>query len=146
MPGRGAPAFLPGLAMVLAAIVLAGCGQGGNPAQTQQREAPVEAPPPPNPNARPVDAATAGTVSGVIKLDGAPPKMRNINMRSVPSCNQAHETPATTEDVMPGDNGTLQNVVVYLKGDFSAYSFPAAAEPVTVDQKGCTYVPHVVAV
>ncbi len=29
-------------------------------------------------------------------------------------------TPAMTEDVVTGDGGTLQNVVVYLKGDFSA--------------------------
>jgi len=44
-----------------------------------------------------------------------------------------------------GDQGTLQNVVVYLKGDFSQYSFPRAATPVKIDQKGCLYTPHVAA-
>jgi plastocyanin len=50
-----------------------------------------------------------------------------------------------TEDVVFGDNDTLQNVVVYLKGDFSQYSFDAAKSPVILDQKGCTYDPHVLA-
>jgi hypothetical protein len=101
----------------------------------------------PNSDAKPVDPATAGVITGIVKLDGTPPKMRNINMRSVPSCAQIHEeTPATLEDVVPGDNGTLQNVVVYLKGDFNAYTFPQPGEVVSMDQKGCMYVPHVVAV
>ncbi len=72
--------------------------------------------------------------------------MRTINMRSVPNCAKMHETPPTFEEVVPGDNGTLQNVVVYLRGDFTPYSFPAATEPVKIDQMGCMYVPHVIAV
>ena len=50
-----------------------------------------------------------------------------------------------TEDVVPGENGTLQNVVVYLQGDFSQYAFTTPTPPVTIDQKGCQYQPHVLA-
>jgi plastocyanin len=57
-----------------------------------------------------------------------------------------HDTPPTTEDVITGDNSALENVVVYLKGDFNAYKFPPASTPVTIDQKGCMYVPHVIAI
>ena len=64
---------------------------------------------------------TAGTVTGTIKLDGAAPKMKVINMAAEPSCAKIHTSPAMTEDVVAGDGGTLQNVVVYLKGDFSQY-------------------------
>jgi plastocyanin len=46
---------------------------------------------------------------------------------------------------MPGDNGTLQNVVVYLQGDFSHYAFPPVTTPAHLDQKGCMFEPHVVA-
>lgn len=93
-----------------------------------------------------IDPSTAGTVTGSIKLDGAAPKMKVINMAAEPSCAQIHQAvPATTEDVLAGDGGTLQNVVVYLKGDFSQYKLemPPAAK---IDQKGCQYNPHVVAV
>jgi plastocyanin len=66
-------------------------------------------------------------------------------MASVPSCAKLHDSPALTETVVPGDNGTLQNVVVYLKGDFSQYSFRRLITPVNVDQSGCVYTPHVIA-
>jgi hypothetical protein len=92
-----------------------------------------------------VDATTAGSVKGTIKLDGAPPKMKTINMAAEPTCAKQHTTPAMTQDVVPGDGGTLQNVVVYLKGDFSQYTFPTPTTPVTIDQKGCQYNPHVLA-
>ena len=122
-------------------LLATGCGK-----QEVSKEAPVDAPAAPNPNAKPVDTSTAGVVSGVVKLDGTPPKMRTINMRSVPTCNQMHETPALTEDVVMGDDSMLQNVVVYLRGDFNAYSFPENTQPVTIDQHGCVYTPHVIAV
>jgi plastocyanin len=140
-PGRRAQALLLGVVTLFLSAAAVGCG--GN---EQSKETPVEAPPPPNPNAKPVDPAMAGVISGIVKLDGMPPKMRGINMRSVPTCNQMHATPPLLEDVVPGNDGTLQNVVVYLKGDFSAYSFPENPDPVKIDQTGCQYVPHVVAV
>jgi plastocyanin len=93
----------------------------------------------------PVDTATAGSVAGIVKFDGQRPKMRAINMAAVPNCSKMHSFPAMTEDVVPGDNGTLQNVVVYLKGDFTGYSFDPPQSRVTIDQKGCQYNPHVLA-
>jgi plastocyanin len=93
-----------------------------------------------------VDATTAGSISGTIKLNGAPPTMKVINMAAEPACAKEHTTePAKTEEVVPGENGTLQNVVVYLRGDFSRYSFTVPISPATVDQKGCQYHPHVLA-
>ena len=41
-------------------------------------------------------------------------------MASVPNCAKLHSTPQMVEDVVLGDNSTLQNVVVYLKGETSA--------------------------
>lgn len=98
-----------------------------------------------NPNGKPVDPATAGSIRGIVQLEGAPPKMKSINMAAVPNCAKQHATPPVTEAVVPGNNGTLENVVVYLRGDFSEYSFDAAKSPVIIDQHGCLYKPHVVA-
>src|ERR1700685_221149 len=93
----------------------------------------------------PVDSNTAGSVTGTIKLDGTPPKMKVINMAAETARAKVHTTPAMTEDVVPGDGGTLQNVIVYLKGDFSQYKIDVPTTPVTIDQKGCQYQPHVLA-
>ena len=91
-----------------------------------------------------MDPKTAGSVTGVIKFEGLARRPRNIDMASVPNCAKMHSSPAKTQDVVPGENGTLQNVVVYLRGDFPEYSFEIP-QPATLDQNGCMYVPHVVA-
>jgi plastocyanin len=98
-----------------------------------------------NPSGRPVDAGTAGSVSGTVRLLGSPPNRREINMAAVPNCSKQHSSPALTEEVVPGKDGTLQNVIVYLKGDFSKYSFEVPHSPASLDQNGCIYKPHVLA-
>jgi len=114
-------------------IMSCGGGQPETPAATPAATA-----------GKPVDAATAGSVSGTVKFEGTAPRMRPINMAAEPTCAKEHATPATTQDVIVGAGGALQNVVVYLKGDFSQYAFEAATAPVMLDQKGCLYTPHVV--
>jgi plastocyanin len=127
-------------ALVALALSLSGCG--GHPENSRSSD---EDKPASSSVREPVDAATAGSVAGIVKFDGTPRKMKAINMAAVPSCAKMHSSPATTEDVLVGDNGALQNVIVYLKGDFSRYSFDSAKSPVRIDQKGCTYSPHVIA-
>src|SRR3990172_639413 len=125
-------------AVTALAIGIMSCG--GGPTQTETPAATPAAT-----AGRPVDAATAGSVGGAVKLDGAPPRMRPINMAAEPACARVHTTPATTQHVLVGTAGALQNVVVYLKGDFSQYAFDPASSPVMLDQKGCLYSPHVFA-
>ena len=121
---------------VAVAVALISCGN-----KQATNETPVA-----NAARKSVDATTAGSITGTIKLDGAPPKMKIINMAAEPTCAKDHaRQPAMTEDVVPGENGTLQNVVVYLQGDFSQYAFTTPTAPVTIDQKGCQYQPHVLA-
>ena len=120
------------------AASLASCG-------SKQESSAVQSPGA-NPSAGTVDAATAGSITGTVRLDGTPPRMKVINMAAEPACAKDHSsTPAMTQDVVPGENGTLQNVVVYLQGDFSQYKFDEPQSPVTIDQKGCMYEPHVLA-
>jgi plastocyanin len=137
-PGTSGTLWYFAAAVTLAAAMMSCGGKGSQPSET--------AAPAGNPAGKPVDMATAGTVTGSIKLDGAAPRPKNINMAAEPNCAKEHAgSPAQTEEVVPGDGGTLQNVVVYLKGDFSQYSFTPASEPVMIDQKGCQYHPHVLA-
>lgn len=131
------------LALVLGSS-LSGCGSKA-PAGSDSSPGNA-APSPTHSGGKPVDPATAGSITGSVHFEGAPMQMRTINMIDVPNCAKMHSAPVMTETVVPGDGGTLQNVVVYLQGDFSAYSFPPSETPVKVEQQGCIYAPHVVAV
>ena len=125
------------LAIGAFAFVMTGCG--GN------KEATTETAPAANaPAGKTVDAATAGEVTGSVKLDGAAPKMKGISMAAEPACSKARTAPATSEEVITGDGGALANVVVYVKGGLDGYSFPAPATPAKITQEGCQYHPHVV--
>jgi plastocyanin len=132
--------FFTTLAVVILAISANSCGNKESSLESGD-DAPAA-----RSGGRPVDAATAGSVTGTIWSDGVPPRMKTINMIDVPNCAKMHPTPALTEGVVPSDNGTLQNVVVYLQGDFSPYSFPATDTSVKVHQEGCLFSPHIVAV
>jgi plastocyanin len=119
------------------AIALIGCGN---------KQATNETPAASATAGKSVDAATAGSITGTIKLDGAPPRMKAINMAAEPGCAKEHASqPAMTEDVIAGENGTLQNVIVYLQGDFGQYAFVMPTTSATIDQKGCQYHPHILA-
>jgi len=92
---------------------------------------------------RNVIAAGEGKITGTIKLDGTPPHQRPIDMSKEPSCQKQHEGhPITTENVVVGPNGGLQNVVVYISEGLSGAAGTPSQTP-TFDQKGCQYIPHV---
>ena len=94
----------------------------------------------------PVDPATAGSIMGTVKLDGTPPKAQRIRMDAEPNCAKEHTTPVMSEDYVVGDKGALANVVVYVKEGLGNRTFPTPTQPAELDQKGCMYVPHVLAV
>lgn len=85
----------------------------------------------------------AGTVSGKVTFTGTPVKQKPIHMSKEPTCAKQHATPVTTETVVTGPNNALENVVVYISAGADDANAPAQA--VTFTQKGCQYMPHVVA-
>jgi plastocyanin len=112
---------------------MAACGDSGGSAKR----------PGPAPDAKPVDPATAASISGKVLFEGAAPANPVLNMSSDSACGTA-ETRAESYVV---DNGGLKNVFVYVKdGLGNKYIFDAPTEPAKLDQKGCHYVPHVVGV
>jgi plastocyanin len=86
---------------------------------------------------------TGGTIAGKVTYTGTPARQKPIDMSKEPSCAKEHPTPITTETVVVGPENVLQNVVVYISA--GAPEEPAPSQPVTFDQKGCQYVPHVLA-
>jgi len=85
-------------------------------------------------------------VTGTVKLDGKAPEMAKIDMSGVAQCAQQHSTPVTQETVITGAENGLANVVVSIKKE-EGMDLPGDApkEAAVLDQKGCQYVPHVVA-
>ena len=98
------------------------------------------------PRAVPVAAdSTSVSVSGVVKFQGAVLPPTKIDMSSDPNCMKAHPSPGTAEDVLVGANGVLENAIIYVSGGLEGRTFTPPAEPVVLEQKGCTYKPHVIA-
>jgi hypothetical protein len=96
--------------------------------------------------ARPTSAAPdGGSVTGTVKFKGTAPKPTRIDMSADPYCAQAHSSPATTEDVLTDADGGLENVVVYISDGLGATTFPVPDAPAVMEQKGCQYKPHVLA-
>jgi hypothetical protein len=84
-----------------------------------------------------------GIVSGKTTYEGTPAKPKPIDMSKEPSCAKQHTAPVTTETVVTGPGNTLKNVVVYVSAGVPDDAPPT--QPATIDQKGCQYIPHVVA-
>ena len=131
---------------VLTAFGLTACGGGGNkPAENKEAAKPAESTPA-TPAAPAADTANAGTITGKVSYTGAAPKLAKIKMDAEPSCAAKHSTQPMTQDVVLNGNGTLRYAIVYLKSGLPAGDFPVPSSPATLDQDGCEYHPHVLAV
>jgi plastocyanin len=94
-----------------------------------------------------VSAAASGKITGTVKLDGTAPHMKGIDMSKDPYCVKQHENnPAKLENVVVGSGGGLANVVLYISEGLAGSEASAVpSEQPTFDQKGCQYIPHVLA-
>lgn len=91
------------------------------------------------------EAHAGATVTGKVSFEGTAPAREKIKMAADPVCQQQHADAAYKEDLVI-NNGTLQNVVVYIKEGLKPGSVPAPKDPVVLTQEGCTYHPHVFAI
>jgi hypothetical protein len=91
-------------------------------------------------------AGASGQVTGKVVLDGEAPEPQQINICSDPKCAALQSSPVLEESIVVGDKKELANVVVSLKApEGKELKGDAPKDPVVLDQKGCQYVPHVVA-
>jgi len=66
-------------------------------------------------------------------------------MAADPSCAKQHSTPALNEEVVADAKGALQNVVVFVADGLGDRTFDPPTQPAVIEQKGCVYQPHVLA-
>ena len=86
---------------------------------------------------------SGGSVNGKVTYEGTPARQKPIDMSKEPSCAAQHATPITTETVVVGPGNALENVVVYVSAGAPDDATPPS-QAVSITQKGCQYIPHVV--
>src|SRR5215469_14521785 len=93
----------------------------------------------------PAPTATSG-VRGTVHFDGRVPAAKPISMAADPVCAKQHPSPLMAQDIMADAKGNLQNVIVFVSEGLGDQKFDPPSQPAVVEQKGCMYAPHVMAV
>ncbi len=122
--------------IVLCALLVVACHQN-----RQQQAAKKEAPP----EYYKLDASSAGKLRGVIRFVGKKPAARPISMNAEEACEKLHPTPVSGATVVVGKSGGLANTLVYIKSGLDGKAFEPPQEVVVLDQRGCMFVPRVLA-
>lgn len=93
---------------------------------------------------RPVDAATAGVIRGVVSFAGTPPEPARLDLRG--GCESMGQGPVYDESIQV-ENGRLANVFVWLRDGWQGWDpGPVPTTAVDMDQRGCIYHPRVTGV
>jgi hypothetical protein len=123
----------------LVALLAAGCGGGEGGGESGETSSPAAAT-----MEHPVDAATAGSITGTVTFTGTPAAGSAIDMSEEEVCAAKHEGQVMGGDAMVGPDGGLAEVFVYVKSGLADMQFPQD-EAEVLDQVGCVYEPHILA-
>ncbi len=94
----------------------------------------------------PFSSDTLGAVHGEVRFLGTPPERFQIVASEKPECSHFPEEVEHLSEVVIVNDGKLESVLVYLSKGVDASKVPAPpSAPATLDQRGCTYRPHVLA-
>jgi plastocyanin len=126
---------------LLLALILAGCkpdaalrkGEVFDKASGPKTAATATAPVP-----------NAGIIKGTVQFNGTPPARVPIDMSMDPACAMSASQNLSEQIVVA--HGKLANVFVYIKSGLPPAIAPGNAPVVVLNQKGCRYTPHVIAV
>ncbi len=92
-----------------------------------------------------VDPGTAATLSGVVSFSGDLPRFPPVNMSAEPDCMKLHQGRVPSDRAVVTD-GKLRHVLVRISKGLEGKQFPVRSDLVNLNQVGCIYRPHVVAV
>ena len=90
----------------------------------------------------------ADSISGRVVYDGTPPTRKKINPSTDPHCMEMHANDPLMEDsLVVGEDGGVRYVFVEVVGGLpKGKTYDPPPTPVTLDQRGCMYAPHVIGV
>ncbi|HUG55057.1 MAG TPA: carboxypeptidase regulatory-like domain-containing protein [Vicinamibacteria bacterium] len=86
----------------------------------------------------------SASVSGKVTFGGSPPAPEKLKVSADPYCQKEHKDGLMRQSIEVQDGG-VKDVFVYVKSGVQG-TYPPPTEPVQLDQKGCQYFPHMVAV
>jgi hypothetical protein len=95
------------------------------------------------PPAFPARPNASGEIKGKVTYEGTLPKYKPLDMVNEPTCAKHYTTPVLPENVVAGPDNSLKNVVVYISAGIQEE--PAPTQPAMLKQRGCRYIPHVLA-
>ena len=135
--------FASRLGYAAVAVGLTACGGESSPPEEAAQDAPA-------PTSREADAAAqryvavevvdGGEVRGTVRYTGTVPDGRTVSVtEDTATCGASR----LVQPVLVGPHGGLANAVVSLVGIGRGATF-APASPPTLDQRGCSFTPHVV--
>lgn len=90
------------------------------------------------------DPSATVALNGHVTYEGTPKKLRPIDMSAEPTCAKFYSAPPMPEVSLTGNDNSLQNVIVYVSAGASDENFTGPV--MHINQRGCRYTPHVVAV
>jgi plastocyanin len=132
------------LAVVAFAAPLAFVACGGGEKQETPAAAPAS-----TPAAAPAAGAGGGvakgtaSIGGKISFAGTAPAPEKIKVSADPYCQKEHKD-GLERKVVDVKDGGLKDVFVYVKSGITG-TYPPPTEAVELDQQGCMYKPHIVA-
>ncbi|HID23427.1 MAG TPA: hypothetical protein EYP14_13660 [Planctomycetaceae bacterium] len=144
------------LFLALLAVVVSGCSRDETRPGVQPRKSA-----PSTDGAPPREAESAGpraertlwnpdlgtaSIAGVVRFVGSVKPPGPLDTSSTPQCVRINRGPILDESLIVGPEGGLKNVVVWIRKGLEKWEFPPPTEPAVVDQKGCKFEPHVLAV
>ena len=89
----------------------------------------------------------ASSITGTVTFDGKAPALRPLAMDADPVCAKKHSGPVPSEMLVLGSGNTMGNILVFVsKGLPAGKTWPVPKTPVTLDQNGCQYKPHVMGI
>lgn len=122
----------------LLAFVLAACNQNTRPMPSSPEQTKQSA------TLTTVDPATAANIHGTVRFSGTAPAPVEIDMGMDPGCTISSKEANFSQQFVVNKGG-LGNVYVYIKQGLEGRNFAVPSAPVILDQKGCRYDPHVLA-